>query len=116
MTMRERFAEAVYLIKSNNCLVPFKDQGDLMREQCFQSADVLLDLLTVPPSEAMIYAANNWTEAVTITEVFERMVRAMIEEGKPKATPEWEAPNPCGINADCCLGDGHAGDCTDIPF
>lgn len=87
MTMRQRYAEVIYLIKSNNCLVPFAQQGEALRAECYAGADVLLDMLTVPPSRAMLEAVGLAREGRGIETraaeiVWETMVRAMIEEGR----------------------------------
>lgn len=123
MTLRERAARAVYRVYANNCAVPFEDQGDGIRAECYSLSGAVLDELTKPPSDAMIDAgreelAKAWQIAELAqnkaASVFEAMIRAGIEEKEPDVI--LAPPAQCTKMLECCLGDGHPGSCCDIPF
>lgn len=82
-------------------------------------ADAVLDLLTAPPTEAMIAAGNDampLDPSYGASGIWEAMVRAMIDEGKPKPVPTWDTEHSCKKDPDCIMPDGHSGPCSDIPF
>lgn len=132
MTLRERIALAIY--KRLNCAVPFADQGEMTRAECYADADAALDELTKPPTDAMAIAGritlcdgNHLHQDATgfyrnmAVSVFENMVRAGIEEKTPEAPVEvpWvQCELHCGLSgARCGNHKGHEGICEpEIPF
>lgn len=85
LSMRERLADKLYLIKTAGCLVPFKDQGEKLRRAVYEDVDELLDILTANPGPTVLF--EGYAEIAVETDVacaaacFETMIRA-IRDGK----------------------------------
>lgn len=52
MTMRDLIAARIYRVLAPNAAVPFQDQGELTKQQCYDATDAALDEL-LEPTEGM---------------------------------------------------------------
>lgn len=87
VVMREVLGEHVYLrlYAAGGCAVPFAEQGDVIRKECLDAVDAVLDGLATP---SMIYLMSRHCEYLGHADPVDVLCRALlpaikaIKEGK----------------------------------
>ena len=85
MLIRERMARAMFAVGAlkMSSRKAWDTCEQAYRDLMFAEADAALDCLTAPPTEAMVDSASQLVRMEAHpAEIWETMVRTMIEEGK----------------------------------